>query len=131
MADPDRILPPSGGVGEFEAEFAIDWDHLSLQTFADGDLQIELLTLFDSQAADAVARLAESAGEDQNRAGRDLAHTLKGSARAVGAFALGAAAEAYEAALSAGAGDLAERLRDLERALRQAREEIASRLERR
>jgi HPt (histidine-containing phosphotransfer) domain-containing protein len=77
----------------------LDLVHLSRQSMGDQALEVELLTLFDRQAALFVARLVEPRrpGDAQSRA--DLAHTLKGSARAVGAFALGEAAEAYETAL--------------------------------
>jgi HPt (histidine-containing phosphotransfer) domain-containing protein len=84
----------------------LDLVHLSRQTFGDHTLETELLSLFERQAGQFSARLLEP-GSGQAGARADLAHTLKGSARAVGAFALGDAAEAYEAALRGGADDLA------------------------
>lgn len=95
---PDR---DSGSAPPAE-EPVLDLVHLSRQTFGDHALETELLTLFDRQAEQFAARLAAPcvAGESGWRA--DLAHTLKGSARAVGAFGLGAAAEAYESSLRSG-----------------------------
>ncbi len=80
----------------------LDLVHLSRQTFGDHALETELLTLFDRQAAQFAARLAEPRREGDSGSRGDLAHTLKGSSRAVGAFAIGVAAEAYEAAVRAG-----------------------------
>jgi HPt (histidine-containing phosphotransfer) domain-containing protein len=92
--------------GDGPAAPILDLVHLSRQTFGDHALETELLSLFDRQAEQFSARLSEY----DARAGgarADLAHTLKGSARAVGAFALGDAAEAYEAALRVGKDDRA------------------------
>jgi HPt (histidine-containing phosphotransfer) domain-containing protein len=77
----------------------LDLEHLSRQTAGDRALEGELLALFEAQCARlrpllAVGRLP---GE---RA--DAAHTLKGSARAIGAWRLAAAADRLEAALRAG-----------------------------
>jgi HPt (histidine-containing phosphotransfer) domain-containing protein len=78
----------------------IDLVHLSKQTFGERDLEGELLRLFDRQAAQILARLSDGALPDR-RWRADLAHTLKGSARAIGAFAVAAAAQAYEEAVVA------------------------------
>ena len=73
----------------------IDLVHLSRQTFGERDLETELLRLFDRQSRQIVERLTVGpVAEARWRA--ELAHALKGSARAVGAFAVAAAAEAYE-----------------------------------
>lgn len=82
-----------------DAAPALDLVHLSRQTLGDQALEIELLRLFDGQNAQFADRLRAPRRPDDMRARADLAHTLKGSARAVGAFALGEAAEAYEEAL--------------------------------
>jgi HPt (histidine-containing phosphotransfer) domain-containing protein len=92
---------------ESGAEPVIDLVHLSRQTLGDVALETELLRLFEGQAGAFAARLRAPAR--QGEAAQDieqrivLAHTLKGSARAIGAFALADAAEAYEDALRAGA----------------------------
>ncbi len=135
MARPDRItpLPPvAGDEGRSRdaRSAAIDWDHLSRQTFGDGELEKELLTMFARQAGLFAARLGEPARGDQNKWRGDVAHTLKGSARAIGAFELAAAAEAYETALNGGADEPADRLRELGELIRTTQKEIAARLER-
>ena len=80
----------------------IDLVHLARQTFGERELESELLRLFDRQSRQIVDRLTDGPlAEDRWRA--DLAHTLKGSARAVGAFGVAAAAEAYELDARAGA----------------------------
>jgi HPt (histidine-containing phosphotransfer) domain-containing protein len=86
--------PPAAGV--------LDLVHLSRQTLGDHALETELLTLFDRQAGQIAAKLAQLRQSGDVASRLALAHTLKGSARAVGAFALGEAAEAYENALAAG-----------------------------
>lgn len=93
---------PGGRAAPGQAEPAIDLVHLSKQTFGDHDLQRELLALFDAQAAQFAERLNEplATGEIGWRAA--LLHTIKGSSRAIGAFEVGRAAEAYEQALPAG-----------------------------
>ncbi len=83
----------------------IDLVHLSKQTFGERDLESELLRLFDRQSRQIVDRLTDGP-VTESRWRADLAHTLKGSARAVGAFGVAAAAEAYELDARAGA-DLA------------------------
>lgn len=101
----------------------IDLVHLSRQTFGERDLETELLRLFDRQSRQIVERLTEGpVAEARWRA--ELAHTLKGSARAVGAFAVAAAAEAYELDARAGA-DLTRALSALAGAVEAAHAAIA------
>ncbi|MBS0242956.1 MAG: Hpt domain-containing protein, partial [Proteobacteria bacterium] len=57
-------------------------------------LEIEVLQLFIEQAPSYLDMLRQATTE---KAGRDAAHTIKGSARAVGAMRVGSAAEAAEA----------------------------------
>jgi HPt (histidine-containing phosphotransfer) domain-containing protein len=83
----------------------IDLVHLARQTFGERDLEGELLRLFDRQSQQILARLADP-GMAEGRWRADLAHTLKGSAKAIGAFDVAAAAAAYEDAARA-QGDLA------------------------
>lgn len=75
----------------------IDLAHLARMTLGDPVLEREVLALFTAQAASLVAMLA-SLPDDAAR----LAHMLKGSARAIGAFGVAEAAEAFEDALAAG-----------------------------
>lgn len=90
-----RLLPYDGSVG---GASPIDLVHLSRQTLGDRALETELLRLFAGQCEQILAKLEETQGDRQ--ASGDLAHTLKGSARAVGATAVAAAAEKYEVDLS-------------------------------
>jgi HPt (histidine-containing phosphotransfer) domain-containing protein len=91
--------PPSRG---FEAsDRPLDLVYLARQTGGDTALEVELLGLFDRQAASIAERLAAPYDENQE-ACADLAHKLKGSARAVGANGVAAAAENYEYCARAG-----------------------------
>ena len=74
-------------------ERAIDLVHLARQTLGDRDLEREVLDLFVTQARTILDRLQAS---PDLRARSDLAHTLKGSARSVGAWRVAAEAESCE-----------------------------------
>jgi HPt (histidine-containing phosphotransfer) domain-containing protein len=71
----------------------IDLDHLNRYVFGDKALLAEILGIFKEQAASLSARMTP-AMEDE--AWHLAAHTLKGAARGVGAWALGDAAERAE-----------------------------------
>jgi len=105
-------------------ELVIDLVHLSRQTLGDSALEGELMALFDRQAQQFAVRLNTTmmSGEAKWRA--ELAHTLKGSARAIGAFQVGDAAEAYETAIRSDTPDLALTWRRLEAAINRAHQEI-------
>lgn len=78
-----------------EAEPAIlDLAHLRRYTLDDKSLQREILGLFKCQVLSTVTTLRTSCGD--KAAWAMAAHTLKGTARAVGAFHLGRAAEGAE-----------------------------------
>ncbi len=93
----------SAGNAEGQAEAGgrptIDLIHLSRQTFGDHGLERELLTLFDCQAAQFAIRLAEPVEKSAQVWRAELAHTLKGSALAIGAVGVADAAALYEEAL--------------------------------
>jgi HPt (histidine-containing phosphotransfer) domain-containing protein len=102
----------------------IDFKHLERMTLGDASLEREVLALFSAQSAqltDAIAGLPEDA--------RVLAHSLKGSARAIGAFAVADAAERLEEALASGS-DPSETLGALGAAVSLARTAIAAILRR-
>lgn len=65
---------------------AIDIDHLNHSVFGDAGLRAEILGLFVEQVSSILAAFDPALDDD---AWRHLSHTLKGSARGVGAFALG------------------------------------------
>lgn len=113
------------GVTEYSGGPVIDLVHLSRQTLGDGSLETELLCLFDRQARQFANRLCSpfKSGETKWRA--ELAHTLKGSAKAVGAFEVADAAEAYEGSLRAGAADIDAAFAYLRKAIDRAHDEIA------
>ena len=102
----------------------IDLVHLSRQTLGDRALEIELLGLFEKQAGQIIARLGSGLCGSDSKWRNDLAHTLKGSARAVGAMRVAAAAENYENSLNAGAGhgEIAQRVGELKAAVEEARQ---------
>jgi HPt (histidine-containing phosphotransfer) domain-containing protein len=75
----------------------IDIEHLQRMTLGDARLEREVLAMFSAQAASLVGSLAALPPD----AGA-LAHTLKGSARAIGAFAVADAAAELEDALQSG-----------------------------
>ncbi len=72
----------------------IDRVHLARYTLGNLDLEIEILGLFAMQAPETLRQLKTALTE---KAWRDAAHTLKGSARAVGATRVGDSAERAEA----------------------------------
>jgi HPt (histidine-containing phosphotransfer) domain-containing protein len=110
---------------EVAGEAPIDLVHLSRQTFGDHDLERELLGLFDAQAAQFAKRLRALAAPGDADWRIALAHTVKGSARAIGAFEVGRAAEAYEQALRGEDASVAEKAEMLGAAIGRARSAIA------
>jgi HPt (histidine-containing phosphotransfer) domain-containing protein len=92
-----EIMPNESGI---VTDRPIDLVHLSRQTLGDRALETELLQLFDRQAAQIAARLAADTGNADRRWRQDLSHTLKGSARAIGAGLVANAAQHYENVLA-------------------------------
>jgi len=85
----------------------IDLVHLARTTMGDRSLEREVLQLFDRQAILLIARMRAAAPGGLVM----LAHTLKGSARGIGAWRVARAAEALEVACaSSEAGAALERL---------------------
>ena len=75
----------------------IDFDHLKRMTLGDASLEQEVLAMFAAQSTKLIGALAALPAD----AGA-LAHTLKGSARAIGAFGVGEAAARLEQGLANG-----------------------------
>src|SRR5687768_2865654 len=75
---------PTVGEGAPMSDEAVDFDYL--EGFAAGDMQVvtEVLALFQGQAEGWIPRIERADPADW----RDLAHTIKGSARGIGAAAL-------------------------------------------
>jgi HPt (histidine-containing phosphotransfer) domain-containing protein len=96
----------------------IDFEHLGRMTLGDAILEHEVLAMFAAQAVSLIGALAIlpiNAGE--------LAHKLKGSARAIGAFQVADAAGQLEAAIRSGE-DPTEAFAELHDAVEQARAAI-------
>lgn len=83
---------PGGEVCDQAGERPIDLAHLAQQTMGDRDLERDVLDLFVEQALQARDRLAQAGAAER----RSIAHSLKGSARSVGAAAIARCAEAIE-----------------------------------
>jgi HPt (histidine-containing phosphotransfer) domain-containing protein len=101
---------------------ALDRGHLARYTAGDAALEQELLRLFADQSGVYMDRMRAAQTAE---AWRDAAHSLKGSAKAVGAFAVARAAETAET--SAAECTFEERKRllaTLEAALADAKEQI-------
>jgi HPt (histidine-containing phosphotransfer) domain-containing protein len=89
-------ISPEGAPPSFERP--IDLVHLARQTLGDRALEREVLGLFVAQARSVLEMLIGARGERQRM---ELAHTLKGSARSIGAWRVAVKAEACEAMIAA------------------------------
>jgi HPt (histidine-containing phosphotransfer) domain-containing protein len=96
----------------------IDIEHLGRMTLGDTSLEHEVLAMFAAQSVTLIGALAALPAD----AGA-LAHTLKGSARAIGAFGVADAAERLEVALKNG-DNQADALAGVKDAVAQARSAI-------
>jgi HPt (histidine-containing phosphotransfer) domain-containing protein len=72
----------------------IDLVHLTRQTMGDRAIEIEILGMFAKQMSGSRVSMAKGNADERKR----LAHTIKGTARSVGAFAIGDVAERIEKA---------------------------------
>jgi HPt (histidine-containing phosphotransfer) domain-containing protein len=113
---PSPPLAPGGG--------PIDFDHLRRMTLGDAAIEQEVLAMFSAQTADLLTRLVALPADSSV-----LAHTLKGSARAIGAFGVADAAARLETAMARGV-DAAAALDDLGEAVVEAQAEIEAVLRR-
>ena len=102
----------------------IDFEYLRRMTLGDTGLEQEVLAMFVAQSARLVSTLATMPSD----AGA-LAHTLKGSARAIGAFAVADGAARLETVI-AGGSDPSDALAELGDAVAQARAVIEAVLRR-
>jgi hypothetical protein len=106
-------------------EAAIDLKHLARMTLGERGLEAEVLMLFDRQAAVLLDHMRQAAPP----AIAAFAHTLKGSARGIGAWRVAAAAEVVEIDAARDAGEVADALAKLAVAVDEARVVIAAWLE--
>ena len=100
-----------------DASALVDRAHLARYTMGDAELEKEILQLFFTHSAVQLGQLLEAVGNPA--LWRDATHGLKGSARGIGAWALGDAAEAAERDKDEGSGTH-------ERHVTRLREHIAS-----
>ena len=107
------------------AEPALDIEHLSRMTLGDRALEREVLMLFDHQAA----MLAERLDGATMTLAASCAHTLKGSARGIGAWRLARAAEQVEHNIAAGELELTAVIAQLVGAVDATRSAIARHLQ--
>jgi HPt (histidine-containing phosphotransfer) domain-containing protein len=121
--DAVRAAEPCAAATAAGAQPAIDLAHLDRMTFGEENLAREVLRLFDRQA-DTLLALAQIKRAGPSLAAR-LAHTLKGSARGIGAWKVAVTAEEYElAAQEADSEKLAGNFERLGRAILEARAAI-------
>lgn len=85
---------PGGETCPKASKRPIDMDQLERQTFGDRALEQDVLSMFAQQAVLALESIAASDAAGRKR----LAHTLKGSARSIGATRLAMLCEKLEAA---------------------------------
>jgi HPt (histidine-containing phosphotransfer) domain-containing protein len=123
ISPPDPLERPARAPALPEGrEPAIDLVHLARATDGDESLEAELLAMFDRQSEKLLGRVRLA--DLPRRARGDVAHRLRGSALAIGAFAVARAAEALEAAFERDAEPQAE-IAALEAAVAAARAAIA------
>ncbi len=106
-----------------DGERAIDLVHLARQTDGDDALEAELLIMFDGQAEKLAERV--KIAELPRRARADIAHRLKGSALAIGAFAVARAASSLEEAFEREGAEPEAEIAALAEAVATARSAIA------
>jgi HPt (histidine-containing phosphotransfer) domain-containing protein len=104
------------------AERPIDLEHLSRMTMGERELEHEVLRLFDRQADMLLVKMQDAAPATVAA----YAHTLKGSARGIGAWSVAQAAYGVETAvLTPAPAELARALAKLTLAVGEARLAIA------
>ena len=115
---PNRLRAPADG-----REPPIDLVHLARATDGDESLEMELLAMFAGQCEKLAERVKFT--DLSRRARADIAHRLRGSALAIGAFAVARAAEAAEAAFEGGEAEPVAEIAALAAAASRARSAIA------
>lgn len=105
---------------------AIDLEHLAKYTGGGKDLNGEILRLFDDQIASMVAELSGLLASQNSKRWREIAHTIKGAARGVGAFEMGEAAAKAEPVNPADSAQAQAALQKLEQEAQTVRAFIAT-----
>jgi HPt (histidine-containing phosphotransfer) domain-containing protein len=94
---------------------AIDLEHLARYTGGEKGLNGEILRLFDGQITSMVAELNALLASRDSKRWREIAHTIKGAARGVGAFEMGEAAAKAEPVNPADSAEAEAAIQKLER----------------
>jgi HPt (histidine-containing phosphotransfer) domain-containing protein len=81
---------------EIQSQDPVDLAHLARYTGGDRAINAEVLQLFLTQSAQLLDKLHNALDAHDQKSWRELAHSLKGAARGIGAFAMADAAEAIE-----------------------------------
>jgi HPt (histidine-containing phosphotransfer) domain-containing protein len=103
----------------------LDFDHLSRVTLGDRNLEREVLQLFVQQTGMLIERLHSASAA----VAASCAHTLKGSARGIGAWPLARAAEQVARVVESGEPELAAAVAHMIDAVDATREAVALRLQ--
>lgn len=74
----------------------VDLAHLAHYTGGDTALNTEILGLFLDQSTQLIGQLAQALDQHDQKGWREIAHSLKGAARGIGAFGLADAAALAE-----------------------------------
>jgi len=117
---PSIVPSERAAPGVTASQPAIDLAHLGRMTLGEKSLEAEVLALFYRQADMLLARMERAAPA----AAAAFAHTIKGSARGIGAWRVAEAAQAVERA-AGGSADLAAVIAGLAAAIDEARKAIA------
>jgi HPt (histidine-containing phosphotransfer) domain-containing protein len=99
----------------------IDREHLARMTLGERSLEREVLELFDRQAEMLFARMIKA----EPAVAAAAAHTLKGSARSIGAWQVAGSAEAVELAAAGKAAEFKAALGALKAAIAESKAAIA------
>lgn len=74
----------------------VDLEHLARYTGGERALNNEILRLFDIQISEMISQLNMVLDARDTKSWKEIAHTIKGAARGIGAFGMGDAAAAAE-----------------------------------
>lgn len=118
-----RKMPPAGAGYAESGDRPVDLVHLAQHSLGDQQLEQEILRLFVRQSAIYLERLKAAASND---ARCQAAHTIKGSARGIGAWRVAHLAEAIENPPAADYAMAFDLMKDLEKAVDEANLFIAS-----
>jgi HPt (histidine-containing phosphotransfer) domain-containing protein len=111
-------VPGQSSEGRKASSRPVDLVHLSRYTLGERELEREVLELFCSQSLLYIERLREAKSDKD---WKDAAHSLKGSAQAIGAWRAGDAAERAEALSGDALAEFrAVRLSEIESSVREA-----------